>query len=51
MTSTPAQMVENDHGPKRAIEHLRGFHWREAYHIGQLDILRAFVESRRQQRS
>jgi hypothetical protein len=41
------QVVENDRGPKRVIEHLQGFHWHETYHIGQLDILRAFVESRK----
>jgi len=39
------QVVENDRGPKRVIEHLQGFHWHETYHIGQLDILRAFIES------
>jgi hypothetical protein len=41
------QVVENDRGPKRVIEHLQGFHWHETYHIGQLDILRAFIESNR----
>jgi len=40
-----AQVVENDRGTKRVVEHLQGFHWHETYHIGQLDILRAFVES------
>jgi hypothetical protein len=39
------QVVENEMGAKRVIEHLQGFHWHETYHIGQLEILRAFVES------
>ncbi len=39
------QVVENDRGTKPVIEHLRGFHWHETYHIGQLDILRAYVVS------
>ncbi len=41
------KIVENDRGAKRVIEHLRGFHWHETYHIGQLDILQAYVISRR----
>jgi hypothetical protein len=39
------KVVENDMGTKRVIEHLQGFHWHETYHIGQLDIVRAFVAS------
>ena len=38
------KVVVNDRGEKRVIEHLQGFHWHETYHIGQLDILRAFIE-------
>jgi hypothetical protein len=41
------RIVENDRGVKRAIEHLRGFHWHETYHIGQLEILRSYILSRR----
>jgi hypothetical protein len=37
-------VVENDRGAKPVIEHLRGFHWHETLHVGQLDILRAFVD-------
>lgn len=37
------QVVVNDRGEKRVIEHLQGFHWHETYHIGQLDILRAYI--------
>ena len=41
------QIVENDRGAKPAVEHLEGFHWHETYHIGQLDILQAFIASKR----
>ena len=41
------RVVENDRGSKPMIEHLRGFHWHETYHIGQLDLLRAFIHSMR----
>lgn len=40
-------IVENDRGTKSAIDHLSSFHWHETYHLGQLEILRAFVESQR----
>ena len=39
---------ENDRGEKRVIEHLQGFHWHETYHLGQLELLRAFCESAEQ---
>lgn len=39
-------VVSNDRGVKTAFEHLKGFHWHETYHVGQLDILRAFIQSR-----
>ena len=45
--ATLDRSVENDRGVKPAIEHLRGFHWHETYHIGQLEILRAYVLARR----
>ncbi|MGD2027666.1 MAG: DinB family protein [Anaerolineales bacterium] len=38
-------IVTNDRGEKTALEHLKGFHWHETYHVGQLDILRAFIQS------
>jgi hypothetical protein len=41
------QVVENDRGEKPAIEHLQGFHWHETFHLGQLELLKAFIESRR----
>lgn len=39
--------VENDRGVKPVWEHLEGFHWHETYHLGQLDLLRAFSTSQR----
>jgi hypothetical protein len=39
------EMVENDRGLKKVIEHLLGFHWHETYHLGQLEILRAYIDS------
>jgi hypothetical protein len=39
-------VVESERGAKRIIEHLLGFHWHETLHVGQLEILRAFVDSR-----
>jgi hypothetical protein len=41
------ELVENDRGRKKAADHLRGFHWHETFHVGQLDLLRAFIESTR----
>jgi hypothetical protein len=38
------RIVENDRGSKPVGEHLEGFHWHETYHIGQLEVLRAFVD-------
>jgi hypothetical protein len=43
------RLVINDRGEKTAAEHLEGFLWHETYHIGQLDILQAFIRSRRAQ--
>jgi hypothetical protein len=40
-------VVANDRGEKRVIEHLQGFHWHETYHIGQLEILRAYISSKK----
>jgi hypothetical protein len=41
------RVVATDRGEKPVIEHLRGFHWHETYHVGQLDILQAYVLSKR----
>lgn len=41
------QLVVNDRGEKSAAEHLEGFLWHETYHIGQLDLLQAFINSTR----
>jgi predicted enzyme related to lactoylglutathione lyase len=37
----------NYRGEKTRFEHLTGFHWHESFHVGQLEILRAFIEARR----
>lgn len=37
----------NYRGDKSRYEHLTGFHWHETFHIGQLEILRAYIESKR----
>lgn len=47
---TDAQLDEthgNYRGEKSRYEHVTGFHWHEAFHIGQLEILQAFIESNR----
>jgi hypothetical protein len=41
------KVVVNDRGEKTAAEHLEGFLWHETYHIGQLEILKSFIESTR----
>lgn len=37
----------NYRGEKTRYAHLTGFHWHENFHIGQLEILKAFIESKR----
>lgn len=37
----------NYRGEKTRYAHLASFHWHEAFHVGQLEILRAFIESKR----
>ena len=36
---------ETDRGIKPVAEHLDGLHWHETYHTGQLELLRALVQS------
>lgn len=38
---------ENYRGEKSRYEHTTSFHWHEAFHLGQLEILKAFIESKR----
>ena len=38
----------NYRGEKTRYSHLTGFHWHESFHLGQLEILNAFIESKRQ---
>ena len=37
----------NYRGEKSRYKHLTSFHWHEAFHLGQLEILKAFIESNR----
>jgi hypothetical protein len=49
-TMTDGQLEEmhnNYRGEKSRYEHVTSFHWHEAFHVGQLEILHAFIESNR----
>ena len=37
----------NYRGEKTRYEHIDSFHWHESFHLGQLEILKAFIESSR----
>jgi len=37
----------NYRGEKTRYAHLTGFHWHESFHLGQLEVLKAFIESER----
>jgi hypothetical protein len=37
----------NYRGEKSRYEHITGFHWHESFHLGQLDILKAYIYSKR----
>lgn len=37
----------NYRGEKTRYAHLTSFHWHETFHVGQLEILKAFIESKR----
>lgn len=37
----------NYRGEKTRFSHITGFHWHESFHLGQLEILKAFIESKR----
>ncbi|GAB4417848.1 MAG: hypothetical protein Kow002_04420 [Anaerolineales bacterium] len=37
----------NYRGEKTRDEHLTSFHWHESFHLGQLEILKAFIQSKR----
>lgn len=48
--ASPADLkreVENDRGRKTAADHLKGFHWHETFHLGQLELLCSFIEAER----
>ncbi len=38
----------NYRGDKTRYAHLTGFHWHESFHLGQLEILKAYILSRRE---
>lgn len=44
---TLERIVVNDRGEKSAQRHLEGFLWHESYHIGQLELQRAYIFSAR----
>jgi len=37
----------NYRGEKTRYAHVTSFHWHESFHLGQLEILKAFIESKR----
>jgi hypothetical protein len=37
----------NYRGEKTRYEHVASFHWHESFHLGQLEILKAFIKSKR----
>lgn len=37
----------NYRGEKTRYAHVTSFHWHESFHIGQLEILKSFIESKR----
>lgn len=37
----------NYRGEKTRYAHVTSFHWHESFHLGQLEILKAFIESNR----
>jgi len=37
----------NYRGEKTRYAHVKSFHWHETFHVGQLEILKAFIESKR----
>lgn len=41
------QVVETSRGKKPRWQHIRGLHWHETYHMGQLELLRSFILSLR----
>jgi len=43
----PDEMHNNYRGEKRRYEHVTGFHWHKAFHVGKPEIQQAFVESNR----
>jgi len=45
-----AAVRETDRGRKPVREHVEGLGWHETFHVGQVDVLKAFVEHTRGER-
>ena len=41
------ESYSNYRGEKTRYAHVTGFHWHESFHLGQLEILKTFIESKR----
>lgn len=41
------ELHTNFRGEKSHYGHITGFHWHESFHVGQLEILKACIESKR----
>lgn len=41
------EIHSNYRGEKTRYEHITGFHWHESFHLGQLEMLKAFILSKR----
>jgi hypothetical protein len=39
------QVVKTTRGEKPRWQHIRGLHWHETYHMGQLELLRSYILS------
>jgi len=48
MTAEFDEVVKTARGEKPRWEHIRGLHWHETYHIGQLEMLQSFIEKLRE---
>lgn len=51
LENVSAAWLEENHsnyrGDKTRYEHITSFHWHESFHLGQLEILQAFIHSKR----
>lgn len=51
LSDVSEEWLEENHsnyrGEKTRYAHMTSFHWHESFHLGQLEILKAFIESQR----